>query len=321
MSDELALLTDGLRTEIQRASRGEYPESVVVLLTDDRLPMVQITGSNGMVANKVISYPELLGALDDSSVVESLKNENRRTTKLPQLPEGTLLVDVIEEPAKRSYTVTGYLPPDTYLFCLESHRRSTTVTHEIALPHLVYNAVYDETNSRVEKLSLTLCSPDRGYPERGYPEIEQEGGEEAGEGASGSSGGSGAGLTKDEGPRRSTAGSWQKPTPDTPVYRYPFSNVYQSYQGVLEGVCWPTLGSVKTTLAGIPKKVVRTFLELPNNTDLYGRGFSHNGPQQEYAELLEYVEEGGLPEEYLIPAGMSVQGLHDQQRDLQQGGE
>ena len=177
MSDELALLTDGLRTEIQRASRGECPNSVVVLLSDERLPMLQITNSNGMVANKVISYPELLGALDDSSVVESLKNENRRTTRLPQLPEGTLLVDIHEEPAKRSYTLTGYLPPETYLFCLESHRQSTTVTYEIALPHLIYNAVYDETNSRVEKLSLALCSPDRGYPERGYPEIERAVGE------------------------------------------------------------------------------------------------------------------------------------------------
>lgn len=319
MSDELALLTGGLRTEIQRASRGECPNSVVVLLSDERLPMVQITNSNGMVANKVISYPELLGALDDSSVVESLKNENRRTTKLPELPDGLLLADVIEEPAKRSYTITGYLPPDTYLFCLESHRQSTTVTYEIPLPHLVYSALYDETHCRIEKLSVALCSP-----ERGYPEIEREGGDDAGEATveatPDSSIGSAAGLTKDEGPRRTTAGSWQKPAPDTPVYRYPFSNVYQSYMGVLEGVCWPTLGSVKTTLAGIPKEVVRTFLEMPNNRDLYGRGFSHNGPQQEYTELLEYIEKHGLPEEYLIPAAMSVQGLHDQQRDLQAKG-
>ena len=317
MSDELALLTDGLRTEIQRASRGECPNSVVVLLSDERLPMLQITNSNGMVANKVISYPELLGALDDSSVVESLKNENRRTTRLPQLPEGTLLVDIHEEPAKRSYTLTGYLPPETYLFCLESHRQSTTVTYEIALPHLVYSALYDETHCRVQKLSLALCSPERGYPERGYPATAAT---DERHSATELPGGPEAGHTRGEGPPRLAEEDWQKPALDTPVYRYPFSNVYSSYQGVLEGVCWPTLGSVKTTLAGIPKEVVRMFLEMPNNTDLYGRGFSHNGPQQEYTELLEYIEEHGLPEQYLIPAAMSVAGLHDQQRDLQAEG-
>ena len=314
MSDELELLTEGLSTEIQRAGRGECPESVVVLLTDDRLPMVQITNSDGMVANKVISYPELLGALEDSSIVESLKNENRRITKLPELPGGLLLADVIDEPAKRSYLLTGYLPPDTYLFCLESHRQSTTLTYEIPLPHLVYSAIFDESHGRVEKLSLTLCSP-----ERGYPPIKDVAGERE---QTNSPDGPGAGLISDEGPRQSPANTWQRPALDTPVYRYPFSNVYQSYMGVLEGVCWPTLGSVKTTLAGIPTEVVRTFLEMPNNTDLYGRGFSHNGPQRDYTELLEYIEEHGLPEEYLIPAGMTVQGLHDQQRDLQeQGGE
>lgn len=309
MSDELARLTDGLATEVQRAARGESPESVVVLLRDDRLPMVQITGTNGMVANKVISYAELLGALDDSSVVSSLENENRRTTRLPELPEGALLVDVHEEPAGRSYTITGYLAPDTYLFCLESHRQGTTATYEISLPYLLYSVLYDEASGRIERFSLALCSPERGCPQRGHPEV--GGGDEEGKAGS-------AGLTTDEGPPEPTPGSWHRPAPDTPIYRYPFSNVYHSYMGVPEGVCWPTLRSVKTTLAQVPRQVVRTFLEMPNNLDLYGRGFSHNGPHDDYTELLEYVENNGLPEEYLIPAGMSVAGLHDQQRDLQQ---
>lgn len=68
------------------------------------------------------------------------------------------------------------------------------------------------------------------------------------------------------------------------------------------------------SLAEVPAKAVRGFLELPNNMDLYGRGVSHNGPQEGYRELLEHIESEGLPEEYLIPADMNVAGLHDQKR-------
>lgn len=135
--NELALLKDGLATEIRRASSGELPGSVVVLIRDDRLPMVQFTNSHGVVASKSITYPDLLGALDDSSVVDSLSDEKTRTTKLPVLPDNTLLVEVNESPAGRSYTVSGYTEPDTYLFCLESNREGYTVTFEVpSLPRM-----------------------------------------------------------------------------------------------------------------------------------------------------------------------------------------
>lgn len=289
-ADELAVLKDGLATEIHRASNGEIPGSVVVLIRDDRLPMVQITNSHGIVHSKSIAYPDLLGALDDSSVVSTLSGEKTRTTRLPQLPDNTLLVDVNEAPTGRSYTVTGYTEPDTYLFCLESHRgdkEGYTATFEVPLPYLVWSVLYDERSRSVSRFSLTLCSPERGYP-AGF--------------------GTGAGLANDEGPRL------KPPGPDTPLYRYPCSNVFHAYGGALEGVCWPTMDRIQMSLAEVPAKAVRGFLELPNNLDLYGRGVSHNGPQEGYRELLEHLENEGLPEEYLITADMTVGGLHNQSR-------
>jgi hypothetical protein len=162
--NELTLLKDGLATEIRRAGDGELPGSVVVMIRDDRLPMVQFTNASGVVASKSIAYPDLLGALDDSSVVESLSDESTRTTKLPVLPENTLLVDVNESPAGSSYTVTGYVEPETYLFCLESNQSGTTATFEVPLPYLVWSIVYEEGNRTVSRFSLALCSPERGYP-------------------------------------------------------------------------------------------------------------------------------------------------------------
>lgn len=296
-TDELALLKAGLATEIQKAGEGGMPGSVVVLIRDDRLPMVQFTNSHGVVSNKSIAYPDLLGALDDSSVVQSLSDEATRTTRLPPLPRNTLLADVTESPAGRSYTVTGYTEPDTYLFCLESNRGENegyTATFEVPLPYLVWSVVYEEASRTVSRFSLTLCSPERGYP-AGY-------------------GATPAGLSGGEGPQALHEVRWKPPGPDTPLYRYPASNVFQAYRGALEGVCWPTLDRIGMSLAEVPQKAVRAFLELPNNLDLYGRGVSHNGPQDGYREFLEDLEKEGLPEEYLIPADMTVKGLHDQQR-------
>lgn len=298
-----ASLTEGLATEVRRARGGECPESALVLLRDDQLPKVQITDSNGLVANKVISYADLLAALDESSVVKTLEDDNRRTSKLPALPQGALLVDMHEEPNGRSFTLTGYVPPQSYLFCLESRNQQETRTYEIPLPYLVYSVLYDEESASVRNFALTLCSPELGYPEREHSELGHTRTPAPGEEQPSSP----AGLLNDEGP----------PGPQTPLYRYTFSNVYPRYGDFEEGVCWPTMGRIATDLKDVPVNIVRAFLELPNNNDLYGRGLSHNGPQESYTALLEHVEATGLPHDYLIPAAMSVQGLHDQRRDLQ----
>lgn len=303
--DELALLKRGLKTEVELAMAGQRPQSVVLLMREDRLPMAYITDSRGIVTTKVVSYADLLGALDNSCVVDTLATESTRTVSLPALPENTLLADVREEPTGCSYVLTGYMPPQTHLFCLETRNEQSTLTFDIPLPYLVWSALYDERTRTLARLSLTLCSPDRGYP-ASYPQDE-----------TGAVAGTAAGPAGDEGPRRPsryTGEGWHPPGPDTPLYRYPFSNVYQQYGGALEGVCWPTMSRIELEPRQIPHKAVEMFLSLPNNLDLYGRGLSHNGTEATYQELLESVERGGLPEEYLIPAQMTVRGLHNQNR-------
>lgn len=109
-----------------------------------------------------------------------------------------------------------------------------------------------------------------------------------------------------------------RPAAETRLYRYPFSNVYASFRGVMEGVCWMGLHALPVEdPREIPRRAVLGFLALPNNADLYGRGLSHNAPITGYAELLEACA-GGLEAEWLIPAGCTVAGLHRGERDLQE---
>lgn len=100
----------------------------------------------------------------------------------------------------------------------------------------------------------------------------------------------------------------------TPLYRYPFSNVYGEWGGVLEAACWPTIGKQEMALSELPQKAVHAFLSIPNNADLYGTGTSHNAPHRDYRTLLEAVEREGLSPDWLIPAQLDVAGLHHQNR-------
>ncbi len=101
---------------------------------------------------------------------------------------------------------------------------------------------------------------------------------------------------------------------ETPLYRYPFSNVYGEYGGVMEACCWPTIGADDVEPSEIPEKGVHAFLSIPNNAHLYGVGTSHNAPHADYRQLLEAVDQGGLKREWLIPAQMDARGLHHQTR-------
>lgn len=55
------------------------------------------------------------------------------------------------------------------------------------------------------------------------------------------------------------------PTPETELYRWPFSSVYTHFQGVLEGVCWYHKEQIPTLLAQIPERLVKRFVGIPNN--------------------------------------------------------
>lgn len=261
---------DGLKTEIQRATGGGLPESVAVILRDDALPRTYITDSSGLVTTKTVSYPDLLAALDGSSVVEALDGSDNRRLALPELPPDTLLVDLHESPAGRTYTFTGYLQPQTYLLSLEGNGSAAISTFEVTLPAVVYRALYSEHQSAVKALSLALCSPELQDP----------------------------------------------PSPQTALRRFPLSNVFHNNAGgaAPETVCWPALSQRQMYAREIPRAAVRAFLELPGNDDLYGSGLSHNGPQRTYRELLEHLAEHGVPEEYLLPAGLTVETLHTANR-------
>ena len=106
-----------------------------------------------------------------------------------------------------------------------------------------------------------------------------------------------------------------RPTGNTPLYRYPFSNCYTKFQGVLEGVCWPDKHDIDVGLAGIPEKIVDAFFALPNDPRRYTRDLSSNAPTNDYRRFLEIAErEGELLHDWLEPAAMTVEDLHLQRR-------
>lgn len=106
-----------------------------------------------------------------------------------------------------------------------------------------------------------------------------------------------------------------RPTAQTELYRYPFSNVYGVFSGVLEGACWPTIGRIRAHLSEIPEKIVHAFFGIPNDADNYGRDISGSAPFEGYRAFLEGVEaRGGLHHDWLEPCSMTIRDLHDQTR-------
>lgn len=283
LRDDLALLKKGLRTEIEQALAGEYRQSIVLLIRDDRLPMVRMTDERGVVTNKVASLVDVLSALDHSTTISQLRQDSTRNTDLPALPQNTVLVSMTEQPEGRSVTVTGYVEPQPYVFLVNENDAS--MTFDIRMPHLVYRAVYEETRGALSALSLAVCSPRLAHDGTGQAAPE--------------------GLTPEG----------LMPNASTEIFRYPFSNVFHSYGGVSEGLCWPGLSQLRMGLDEVPEQAVKRFLRSENNAHLYGQGLSHNAPYSGYCEFLAAIEEnGGLEEDHLIPTGATVEDLHYQRR-------
>ncbi len=104
-----------------------------------------------------------------------------------------------------------------------------------------------------------------------------------------------------------------EPTADTPLYRWPWSNVYHDFGGVREGVCWYQKGSVDLALSEVPEKLVRAFVAIPNDADRYAGDLTHDAPYGSYKSFLEAIEEGGgVPHEWLKPCDLTIRELHDQ---------
>lgn len=301
--DDLKLLKRGLKTQIDAALSGGCRQSVVLLLREDRLPMARITDAHGKITSKVLSLVDLLSLLDDCTTVSQLRHEATRTTDLPPLPENTLLASVTERPSGRSFVLTGYVEPESYVFLVAEDGESHTF--DISLPHLVYRAVYDEQRTSLAALSIAVCSPELS--------AELPTGRPCGQD-------SGKGHNRDRATASGPPASYRtgRPEAGTRIFRYPFSNVYHTFGGVSEGVCWPGMQKLSMEASQIPEEAVKRFLRTENNADLYGRGLSHNSPYTSYTRFLAAVEqEGGVREDYLIPTGMTVQDLH-YQHDNQQ---
>ena len=256
----------GLKVEAETARAGHAGEAVILVLRPDRLPRALVTGDDGVVRPRVISYVDLLATLDRSTTVDLLSQEPTRRLPLPPLPAGTVLVDALERPSGNGYVMTGTLGEGEHLFALT--RGGETTTFMLQLPRICYRVVWSERTRTASEFSLALGSP----------------------------------LLTGE------------PTADTPLYRWPFSNVYGQFGGVLEGVCWYQRGQVKTDLACVPDRLVRAFVAIPNEADRYAGDLTHNAPVGSYESFLEAIKEGGgIAHEWLKPCGLTIRDLHEQQ--------
>jgi hypothetical protein len=260
-----------IEAEYEEALEGEGPPSVVLLVRPDRLPRAVVTDARGVAHHRVISPPDLLALLDRSATLDAIREgPETRTHRLPPLPAGTVLADVVEDGNLRSVVVTGVVPAGAHLFSLKSGGERST--HLIPLPRLCYRTHYDCATKTSRAFSLAVLAPEAGPPE--------------------------------------------DPKADSPLFRYPFSNVYPTFNGTMEGVCWYARSNVVHELADAPAALVRTFLAIENDADRFNGDLTHNAPYGGYRTFLEALEERGeFPPEWLVPARLTVAELHAQKRN------
>lgn len=279
-SDSIRNLKKSLKVEVEAAVAGETPQSVALLLRADRLPRVVVTDSLGVSTTRVVSYVDLLATLDGTTTVTALAREATNHIPLAAPPDGTLLLNLVERASSNSYVLTGFMPSQERLFTLEQGVPGCG-EKDLATYNITLPPVVYRAVWDEEARSvgeLSLCL-----------------------------------LSPDLG---------GGPTPETELYRWPFSNVYTSFQGVLEGVCRYQKEQIPTPLAQIPERLVGRFVGIPNNADRYSGDLSINAPPDvptSYAGLLETLEaRGGVPHDWLVPAGRTVRQLHTQEgRDQQ----
>ena len=170
---QLEHLKQTVRVDVLRAESGysagaqDSPQpvprpSIVLYLADGEPPRALLTDARGRVLPKVLSYVDLLYTLDGSSVVEELARDLEERRRLPPLPEGAMLIDLIERPSGSSYAVTSVLPPETHTFPVD--RGDASEIFEVPMPHLVYRVVWEEAAKRVRQFSLAVLSPEHDGP-------------------------------------------------------------------------------------------------------------------------------------------------------------
>ncbi|MDP9477090.1 MAG: prokaryotic E2 ligase family D protein [Actinomycetota bacterium] len=237
--------------------------------------MIRLRDERGVLRTKTVSFVALLSLLDRSCIIDALDDEAERRYALPPLPPRALLVDAVERPRASSIVLTGYLDPASRPFVLSRSEPAapTAVSAVVPLPSLVYRAEWYRRDRTLRTLSIAVCSPDLSGP----------------------------------------------PKPNTPLFRFPLSNVYGYHSSTSSwgnrpgAVCWPSMGSLGSLeLDELPERaLIRGFLSVANNADLFGRGVSHNGPHADYAAFLEDLDgRESFPRDWLIPTGLTVRDLH-----------
>jgi hypothetical protein len=273
---ELERAKSNVRVDIRRAELGEHQspetpsqESIVLYLPPSGPPCAMLTDEEGRVTPKVISYLDLLYTLEESAILEDLKEDSVRHAPLPALPSGTLLVDLFQSPSNTDYAITGIVEPDTHLFILEEG--DEIVTYDLPMPRVVWRALWNQDARSLKNLSIAFVSPDH------------------------------------EGPV----------TPATELYHYPFEHVYAGNGSQVERVCWPALNNMRIEPRDIPEKAVIGFLNSPNiagHARKIDTLLSESGIDTPHELLTEIERRGSIPHDWLTPAALNVQQLHDQQR-------
>ena len=136
--------------------------SIVLYLAEGEPPRALLTDERGRVLPKVLSYVDLLYTLDDSARIKELEREPEERRGLPPLPEGAMLVDLIERASGSSYVVTGVLPPETHTFPVD--RGEASEIFEVPMPHIVYRVEWHEVARRVGAFSFAILSPEHDGP-------------------------------------------------------------------------------------------------------------------------------------------------------------
>lgn len=104
------------------------------------------------------------------------------------------------------------------------------------------------------------------------------------------------------------------PTPTTELYRYCLTHVYDLPNGTRESVCWPNLNYLEFPLDRVASDAVGGFLASPNDAGHFRVNRAHNAPHHEPRPFLEALE-GGVPHDWLVPCGMTVEDLHLQRSE------
>lgn len=200
-------------------------------------------------------------------MLEALEREAVRLVRTPELPPNVLLCSVLEYPTDRDIIVTGWQPPGTWPFVLETRTEAEKKTYVVKLPVLVWRCRWREGTKRLHDLAVALAPVHIDQPNTG-----------------------------------------------TPLYRYPFSNVYTHRGGA---VCWPTMKKHEMELYEVHRKGVAEFLGTPNNRDLYGISASQNSDHAAYEDFMQAIEDnGGIEQDWLIPQQIDVQMFHDVGGDI-----